>query len=83
MSAASGSASRSVGFRQQHLAHAGELGSGIGRALGVLAGDEDIDVAADLRCRAQRLGGLVGKGCVVVLGNEKNGHCRDLPCSEP
>ena len=63
-----------VGFGQQHLAHALQLRGGVGGSLGALAGNEHIDVRADLEGRRQRLGGLVGKGGVVVFCNQKNSH---------
>ena len=63
-----------VGFGQKHLAHARQLRSGVGGRLGVLAGNENVHVAAHLQGSGERLGVLVGQGNVVVIGNEKNGH---------
>src|SRR5690606_1453750 len=68
----------SVGFGEQHLAHALELRGGIGGCLRALAGDQHVDIATHPERGRQRLGGLVGEGGVVVFGNEKNGH---LACS--
>ena len=69
-----------VGLGEQHLAHALELGSGLGGGLGALAGDQHVDVGADLEGGRQRLGGLVGEVCVVVFGNQQSGHaCLPFP----
>ena len=51
-----------------------ELRGGLGGGARALAGDQDMDVAADLERGRQRLGGLVGERRVVVFGDEKNGH---------
>ena len=50
-----------VGIGEQHLGDAVELGGGVGRGLGALAGDQHMHVGADLQRGRQRLGGLVGK----------------------
>ena len=60
--------------RQQHLLDAVELGRGIGHRLGILAGDEDMHVAAQRLGGGQRLAGRVLERLVVVLGDEKRGH---------
>ena len=65
-----------VALGEQHLGDAVELRSGFGGGFGVLAGDEHMDVAAQLPRGRQRLGGLVGQRGVVVIGNEKSCHCR-------
>ena len=63
-----------VALGEQHLAHAVELGRRLGRAPGVLAGDEHMHLAAQrLRCR-QRLGGGVLEGLIVVFGNQQRRH---------
>jgi hypothetical protein len=50
------------GLGEQHLAHAAELGGGVGCCLGAVAGDQHVDVGADLLRGRQRFGGLVGQG---------------------
>src|SRR5262249_4888240 len=59
---------------QQHLGDAGNLGTRIGRALGVLAGDEQVDVAADLAGGGDGVerGRLDRR--VVVLGQQQDRH---------
>ena len=58
----------------QHFADARQLGGRLGGGLGVVAGDEDVDVAT------QRLGrgdGFAGRGlqrAVGVIGQQENGH---------
>ena len=64
---------------EQNLGDALKLGGRIGRSLRIAAGDEHMHVGTDLRGCRQRLGGLVGKGCVVVICQKKNSHCRVLP----
>ncbi|SPU63905.1 Uncharacterised protein [Brucella melitensis] len=64
-----------IAFSKQNLAHAFELGGCIGGSLSALACNQNVHVAADLGSRSQRLGGLVGKGCIVMFGNKKNSHC--------
>ena len=63
-----------VALGEQHLAHALEPRGRLGGGAGGLAGDEDVDLAADPRRGAQRPGGLIGERGVVVLGEEKDGH---------
>ena len=63
---------RAVG--EQHLVDAVELGGGIGRAFAVLAGDEDVHVAAERLGGGQRLVGGVLERLVVVLGEQERGH---------
>ncbi|EGE60965.1 hypothetical protein RHECNPAF_13300157 [Rhizobium etli CNPAF512] len=65
-----------IAFGEQNVGDACELGSGIGSRLGALAGDQHVHVAANLGSGRQCLGGLVGKGCVVVVSQKKNGHGR-------
>ena len=67
---------------KQHLGDAGKLGGCIGGSLGALAGDQHMHIAADLGSRRQRLGGLVGKACIVVVSQKKNGHGYNLPVPE-
>jgi hypothetical protein len=62
------------GFRQQDLAHARELRSRVGGSLGAVAGDQNVDVRADLQRGRQGLGSLVRQRGVVVFGDEENCH---------
>ena len=64
---------------EQHLAHAGKLGRFFGNAPGILAGDKDIDLAAELRSSVEHLGGRRGQSLVVVLGEKQDRHLRELP----
>ena len=59
---------------KQHLGNAGEFCCGVGSAPGAGSGDQHMDVAANLSCRRQGLCRQVGKGCVVVFCQKKNGH---------
>ena len=61
-------------IRVQDLGHPGDLGSGFGDAGAIVAGDQDVDVAADLGgCRH----GVQGRGLdlrIVVLGDDEVAH---------
>ncbi len=59
---------------KQYLGNAGQFRRRVGGTLRTGAGNEHVDVAANLRCRRQRLRRQVGKGCVVVFCQKKNGH---------
>ena len=48
-------------------------------AIGLVAGDKHMHIAAELCSGAQRLVGRVLEMSIVMLGNEKNGHLRSLP----
>src|SRR5437868_5672597 len=63
-----------AGVREQHFLDAVELGGGVGRGLGVLAGDENVHVAAKLLGGGERLAGGILQRLVVVLGQKKRGH---------
>jgi hypothetical protein len=63
---------RVVGFH--HLGDAGDLGGGRGGAIDALAGDQDMDVAADLLRRGHCVQGRGLQGRVVMLGNDQNTH---------
>ena len=62
------------GVGQQHLLHAIELGGGIGGRFAILAGDQNMHVAAERLGGGERLVGGVLERFVVVLGDEKRGH---------
>ena len=59
---------------EQHLAHAVELGGLLGDGATVLAGDENIDIAAEVARGRQRLGGRRRQRLVVVLGEQQDRH---------
>ena len=61
---------------EQHLLDAGELGRGIGRRLGVFAGDQHMHVGAECGGRRQRLVGGVLDRRVIVFGNQQRRHQR-------
>ena len=52
-----------VGLGQQHLGHACQLGGGVGRGLGALAGDQHMHVGADLQRGASASWRSGRKGC--------------------
>jgi hypothetical protein len=59
---------------EQHSLDTVELGCGIGGRLAIVAGDQHVDVGADLFGGGQRLVGSVLERLVVVLGEKKNRH---------
>src|SRR5262249_22025734 len=59
---------------EQNLVHAVELRSGLGDGATVLAGNQYMYFRPERFSGAQRLGGRVLEGFVVVLGNEEGGH---------
>ncbi len=59
---------------EQHLLDAVELGGGIGHRLGILAGDQDMNIATQRLDGGQRLVGGILQRLVVVLGDEERGH---------
>jgi len=65
---------RAVGV--QHLGHTLELAGGLGRAAGVVAGDQHVHVAAALGGGGDSVQGRTLEGAVVVFGNDEDGHLR-------
>ncbi len=61
-------------FRDQHFAHAVELGGLLGDGAATLSRDENIDLAADLARGTQRFPRRRREQLVVVIGEQKRGH---------
>ncbi len=74
---------RAVGV--QHLGHALDLRGGLGRAGGVLAGDEHVNVAAALDGGGDGVERGALQGAVVVFGDDEAGHADApvVPASRP
>src|SRR5437660_8534134 len=58
----------------QHLCHAGDLRSGLGRIPGVVASDEDVNLAADLLRGGDGVERALANRLVVVLREDQDGH---------
>jgi hypothetical protein len=65
---------RAVG--EQHFRHGVELCRGVRDRLGVLAGDQNVHLAAHRLRGGERLVGRILQRLVVVLGDEERGHRR-------
>ncbi len=63
---------------EQHLGDAVEPGGFVGDGGAAAAGNEGVDVTAEGDGGGQGLGGLAGKGGVVVFDEEKGGHLCSL-----
>ncbi len=62
------------GVGDQHLAHPGDLGRGGGHRATALAGDQQVDVAADLAGGREGVEGGRGQRGIVVLGEYQDSH---------
>ena len=62
------------GVRQQDGPHPGDGGNGVGHGLAAAAGDQYIEVAADLRRRRQGVQGGGLQLVMVVLSDNENTH---------
>ena len=58
----------------QHLGHARDLGRGVGGAVGALARDQHMHVAAQLGGSADGVERRRAQGGVVVIGDYKDAH---------
>jgi hypothetical protein len=59
---------------EKHLAHAGELRGGVGGGPWRPCRRRGMSTSPPILAAAQRLGRLVGQGCVVVVGEKQNCH---------
>ena len=57
------------------------IGGGLRGTLGVLAGDQDVNVGAERQRRGQRLAGGVLYRRIVMFGNQQSGHLQKTPAS--
>jgi hypothetical protein len=61
-------------IRKPYLLYSRKLGRGVGRSLGVFAGDQHMHLATEFGGGGQRLVGGVLDRCIVVFGDQQRGH---------